>query len=51
MKKPKSKKPGTKKQNHERLFLYGKNPEKMIKAFMQVPLKKILKREDKNGDS
>jgi hypothetical protein len=44
MKKSKPKKPI---QNHERLSLYGQNPEKMIKAFMQVPLAKILKREEK----
>jgi hypothetical protein len=45
-KKPKSK--PTRKQNHERLSLYGQKPEKMIKAFMEVPLAKILKREEKN---
>lgn len=35
------------KQNHERISLYGQKPEEMIQAFMQVPLDKILKREEK----
>jgi hypothetical protein len=46
MKKESPQKP-IRKQNHERISLYGQKPEEMIRAFMQIPLDKILKREEK----
>jgi hypothetical protein len=37
-----------KKQIHtERLTLFGNDPEKVISAFMRVPLRKVQKREEK----
>jgi hypothetical protein len=38
------------KQNRERLSLYGQNPEKTIRAFMQVPIKRVIKREQDQKD-
>ncbi len=37
------------KQNHKRLSLYGLEPDKAFKVFMQIPIDKILaqKKDDK----
>lgn len=32
------------KQTRERLSLHGHNPEEIIRAFMQVPVKRVIKK-------
>jgi hypothetical protein len=35
---------------NERLSLHGHNPEDTIRAFMQVPVKRVIKREQNQRD-
>jgi hypothetical protein len=39
-----------KEQTRERLSLYGHNPEDTIRVFMQIPVKRVIKREQNQRD-